>query len=115
MARHHTIENVEDLRKKINRDYLIRLTFPKERKRRGKSDVTGKPVLLWAETGTNQRSTKTQTRIWARSRKGHNTGRMKRYGFMLKTKNQISGQVQQDLRNEIIESVTKTAKRYGCT
>lgn len=33
MARQHTIENVEDLRKKINRDYLIRLTFPKERKR----------------------------------------------------------------------------------
>lgn len=33
MANQYTIENVEDLRKKINRDYLIRLTFPKERKR----------------------------------------------------------------------------------
>lgn len=33
MAKQYTIENVEDLRKKINRDYLIRLTFPKERKR----------------------------------------------------------------------------------
>lgn len=29
MAKQYTIENVEELRKKINRDYLIRLTFPK--------------------------------------------------------------------------------------
>lgn len=33
MRRLYTIENVEDLRKKINRDYLIRLTFPQEHKR----------------------------------------------------------------------------------
>lgn len=33
MAKQYTIENVEGLRKKINRDFLIRLTFPKERKR----------------------------------------------------------------------------------
>lgn len=33
MAKQYTVENIEDLRKKINRDYLIRLTFPKERKR----------------------------------------------------------------------------------
>lgn len=33
MAKQYTIENVESLRKKINRDYLIRLTFPRERKR----------------------------------------------------------------------------------
>ena len=33
MAKQYAIKNVEDLRKKINRDYLIRLTFPKERKR----------------------------------------------------------------------------------
>ena len=33
MARQYTIENIEELRKTINRDYLIRLTFPKERKR----------------------------------------------------------------------------------
>lgn len=33
MAKQYTIENVEDLHKKINRDYLIRLTFPKEGKR----------------------------------------------------------------------------------
>lgn len=33
MAKQYTIENVEGLRKKINRDYLIRLTFPQEHKR----------------------------------------------------------------------------------
>ena len=33
MAKQHTIADLEDLRKNINRDYLIRLTFPKERKR----------------------------------------------------------------------------------
>ncbi len=33
MAKQYTIENVVELRKKINRDYLIRLTFPKEHKR----------------------------------------------------------------------------------
>lgn len=33
MTRQHTIKNVEALRKKINREYLIRLTFPQERKR----------------------------------------------------------------------------------
>lgn len=33
MQKQYTIPNVEDLRKKINRDYLIRLTFPKDGKR----------------------------------------------------------------------------------
>ncbi len=33
MAKQHIIKDEADLRKKINRDYLIRLTFPKERKR----------------------------------------------------------------------------------
>lgn len=33
MAKQYIIEDEADLRKKINREYLIRLTFPKERKR----------------------------------------------------------------------------------
>lgn len=33
MAKQYLIEDEENLRKKINRDYLIRLTFPKECKR----------------------------------------------------------------------------------
>lgn len=32
MVKQYTIKDVEDLRKKINREYLIRLTLPKERR-----------------------------------------------------------------------------------
>ena len=33
MAKQYTISDIENLRKRINREYLIRLTFSKERKR----------------------------------------------------------------------------------
>lgn len=73
-----------------------------------------KPVLIWAEGGTEQRKTKTKTRVFAGERRGHNTGRMKRYGFMRKTQTDVRDKVTADLRNEIVESVTKTANKYGC-
>ena len=73
-----------------------------------------KPVLIWAEGGTEQRKTKTKTRVFVRERRGHNTGRMKRYGFMRKTQTDVRDKVTADLRNEIVESVTKTANKYGC-
>lgn len=73
-----------------------------------------KPVLIWAEGGTEQRKTKTKTRVFVRKRRGHNTGRMKRYGFMRKTQTDVRDKVTADLRNEIVESVTKTANKYGC-
>lgn len=73
-----------------------------------------KPVLIWAEGGTEQRKTKTKTRVFGRGRRGHNTGRMKRYGFMRKTQTDVRDKVTADLRNEIVESVTKTANKYGC-
>lgn len=73
-----------------------------------------KPVLIWAEGGTEQRKTKTKTRVFVRERRGHNTGHMKRYGFMRKTQTDVRDKVTADLRNEIVESVTKTANKYGC-
>lgn len=73
-----------------------------------------KPVLIWAEGGTEQRKTKTKIRVFVRERRGHNTGRMKRYGFMRKTQTDVRDKVTADLRNEIVESVTKTANKYGC-
>ena len=73
-----------------------------------------KPVLIWAEGGTEQRKTKTKTRVFVRERRGHTTGRMKRYGFMRKTQTDVRDKVTADLRNEIVESVTKTANKYGC-
>lgn len=73
-----------------------------------------KPVLIWAEGGTEQRRTKTKTKVFVRERKGHNTGRMKRYGFMRKTKTDVADKVTEDLRNEITKSIEKTASKYGC-
>lgn len=74
-----------------------------------------KPVLIWAEGGTNLRRTKTKTRIFTRSRKGHKTGRMKRYGFMRKTLTDVRDRITDSLHDEVINSVTKEAKKYGCT
>lgn len=73
-----------------------------------------KPVLIWAEEGTKQRKTKTQTKIFKRSRKGHPTGRMKRYGFMRQTRDEVMGSVTANIHKDVIDSVTKTAKKYGC-
>ena len=74
-----------------------------------------KPVLIWAEDGTKSRKTKTETKIFRRSRKGHPTGRMKRYGFMAKTRNQTEGSITATLHDEIRASVARIAKKYGCT
>lgn len=73
-----------------------------------------KPVLIWAEGGTEPRSTKTQTRVFKRTRKGHSTGRMKRYAFMRTTQSQVSDTVTAELQDEVIKNVVKTAKKYGC-
>lgn len=78
-----------------------------------------KPILLWAELGTEDRRTKSNsgkhTRQWTgRLRSGHYTGRMKRYGFMAQTLDQVSGTVTENLHNEIIQNVEKVAKKYGC-
>lgn len=77
---------------------------------RGKS----KPVLIWAEEGTENRRTKSRTKIFTRSRKGHSTGRMRRYGFMRQTSEQVRGTVTETLHTEIVKSVKKTATKYGC-
>lgn len=73
-----------------------------------------KPVLMWAEDGTDSRRTKSKTRIFTRSRKGHSTGRMKRYGFMARTKSETEANVTSMLHTEIINNVKRVAKKYGC-
>ena len=73
-----------------------------------------KPVLIWAEEGTKNRKTKTATRIFTRSRKGHATGRMKRYGFMQQTQAQVRDIVTENLKNELTNNVQKIAEKYGC-
>lgn len=73
-----------------------------------------KPILIWAEEGTDPRKTKTKTRVYTRARKGHNTGRMRRYGFMRKTLKGVRNSVTDSLHNEVRETIIKYAKRYGC-
>ncbi len=73
-----------------------------------------KPVLMWAEDGTDSRRTKSKTRIFTRSRKGHSTGRMKRYGFMARNKSETEANVTSMLHTEIINNVKRVAKKYGC-
>ena len=73
-----------------------------------------KPVLIWAEDGTKPRRTKTATKIFARSRKGHNTGQMKRYGFMRLTAAQERGIGTANIHTEVNNSIIREAKKYGC-
>ena len=74
-----------------------------------------KPVLLWAEMGTKERRTKNGGgKRASRYRAAHNTGRMPRYGFMAQTLDGTRETVTNDLHNMVIESVVKTAQKYGC-
>lgn len=72
-----------------------------------------KPVLLWAEEGTDLRKTKTKTKIFTRKRKGHVTGRMRRYGFMRKTDNQAEQTVEQNLFRDFQNNIEKAARKQG--
>ena len=100
--------------------------------RRGKANGSGekgmyktargakKPILMWAEGGTDQRRTKSNSgkhrRTWTwRLRRGHNTGRMQAYRFMSITRDREKDNVSASLQDEFRKYVTTTAKRYGCT
>lgn len=77
-----------------------------------------KPVLIWLENGTKMRRSKRSVR--AKDRNGNwfttgtNRGQITRYGFMAKTADQVSGGVTQTLHREIIDNITRVAKKYGC-
>lgn len=76
-----------------------------------------KPILLWAEMGTDERRTKPKkgTRRRAnRLRGAHSTGRMPRYGFMEHTLNGVRDTVTAEVHDMVIENVQKIARKYGC-
>lgn len=74
-----------------------------------------KPILLWAELGTKQRRTKGNGgRRASRQRAAHNTGQMKRYGFMAQTMDDVRNTVTEDVHQLVADNVTKIAKKYGC-
>lgn len=82
-----------------------------------------KPVLIWAEDGTQDRRTRSgrarhQTgrgRRWSYVYRGAYRGRMQRYAFMVKAKDQVMSTVSADLQNEVRNYVVKTAIKHGCT
>lgn len=74
-----------------------------------------KPVLIWAEDGTQERKTKGSGGKRAmRMRSAHRTGRMKRYGFLTQTLNGVRDTVTNNIHNMVIENVEQVAKKYGC-
>ena len=76
-----------------------------------------KPVLIWAEAGTQERQTKPKQgtrRRAGRMREQHPTGRLKRYGFMEQTLNSERDTVTADIHNLVLDNVEKIAKKYGC-
>lgn len=84
-------------------------------KRLKKGQTRGKPVALWAETGTTGRYTKNNGgRRAFRKRKGHYTGIMRSTGFMTKTNQEVAGSVTQELHDMVTKEVIRISKKYGC-
>lgn len=76
-----------------------------------------KPVLIWAEEGTEERKTKPKQgtrRRAARLRASHRTGRMKRYGFMAQMLNSVRDTVTDNIHKMVTENIEQVAKKYGC-
>ena len=76
-----------------------------------------KPILIWAEDGTEERKPKPKQgtrRRAARLRASHRTGRMKRYGFMAQTLNGVRDTVTANIHEMVTENVQNVAKKYGC-
>ena len=74
-----------------------------------------KPVLFWAEGGTEERMTKSNGGKRAhRKRAAHSTGRMKSYGFMKKTRAETRPTVKSDVDTMVKESIIKISQKYGC-
>lgn len=76
-----------------------------------------KPILIWAEEGTEERKTKPKQgtrRRAARLRASHRTGRMKRYGFMAQTLNSVRDTVTDNIHKMVTENIEQVAKKYGC-
>lgn len=76
-----------------------------------------KPILIWAEDGTEERKTKPKRDTRRRAaglRASRRTGRMKRYGFMAQTLSSVRDTVTANTRELITDNVQKVAKKYGC-
>lgn len=68
---------------------------------------------VWLEGGTVRRKTKSKTKVWTRSRKGHDTGSLDAYEFMKKTKSEAEVTAASNLRENILQSVSKIIDKYA--
>lgn len=73
------------------------------------------PVLRWLDTGTDARKTKRKFALFGKGRKSHATGRLKRYAFMAKTKQQTESSVTTYVRDATVLIIKRIAKKYGCS
>lgn len=72
-----------------------------------------KPILMWAEEGTKYRKTKGKMKLFSRSKKGHWTGEMPAYGFLEKTEQKHSAEVEQNLFTDFEKQLEKRLKKKG--
>ena len=69
-----------------------------------------KPVLMWAEEGTGQRKTRSQSKFFVRKRKGHATGRMKPYRFLSRAESNATS-VEANLFRDFQANLDKALKK----
>ena len=67
-----------------------------------------KPVMMWAEDGTENRSTRN-----GGQRRSHATGSMGRYGFLQKAEAEMFPTAEADLLPEVEAAVEKVARKAG--
>lgn len=72
-----------------------------------------KPVLMWAEDGTKQRSKRGRLKFLVFRKKGHSTGRMGRYGFMARAEALAGDSVERNLFGEFQDSLDRAARKQG--
>ena len=72
-----------------------------------------KPVLMWAEDGTEPRRTKSRTRHHTRRRSTHRTGRMPAYGILKKAETDMYRQVEDGLTAQLEKAVEEAARKGG--
>ena len=102
--------------KVYSKDSGFRVFVTTNKKYEGYTNRQGlkKPVLVWAELGTNARRTKGNGgRRALRKRGAHSTGRMRRYGFMGRMLSSELSKVTANVHTATREWVAKTAKKYG--
>lgn len=72
-----------------------------------------KPVLMWAEDGTKQRSKRGRLKFLVFRKKGRSTGRMGRYGFMARAEALAGDSVERNLFGEFQDSLDRAARKQG--